>query len=56
MGAGTTAGPARRAGEAGAGAGPLVGTGTPALEAAVPGDCTGVLALPTFVRAIVFAG
>lgn len=56
-GAGTTAGPARRAGEAGVGA-PTAGdeTPTPTFAAVVPGDCTGVLALPTFVRAIVLAG
>lgn len=57
-GAGTTAGPARRAGEAGAGTPPATAFVKPALGPAtvVPGDCTGVLALPTFVRAIVLTG
>lgn len=63
-GAGTTAGPARRAGEGAAGACPSGVPATPPVPTpaapatpATPGDCAvGVLALPTLVRAIVLGG
>lgn len=58
LGAGTTAGPARRAGDAGAGAPSAPsGPGPPgaAPGGAAAGDCTGgVPVLPALVRAIVF--
>lgn len=64
-GAGTTAGPARRAGDAAAGCGaagpaPIAPSPpsppSPPRAPAAAGDCTGVPTLPALVRAIVLAG